>query len=134
MSWNLGNTQTWAIDEDSVNEIGCIHTSQGLEFDYVGVILGNDIRYEDGKIVTDFTQRARTDQSLRGIVGLSRENPQEASAIADEIIKNTYRTLMTRGMKGCYIYCEDMRLQAYFKEKLDRLNSFKLNSNEKITI
>ena len=134
MSWNLGNTQTWAIDEDSVNEIGCIHTSQGLEFDYVGVILGNDIRYEDGKIVTDFTQRARTDQSLRGIVGLSRENPQEALNIADEIIKNTYRTLMTRGMKGCYIYCEDMRLQAYFKEKLDRLNSFRLNSNEKIII
>ena len=134
MSWNLGNTQTWAIDEDSVNEIGCIHTSQGLEFDYVGVILGNDIRYEDGKIVTDFTQRARTDQSLRGIVGLSRENPQEALNIADEIIKNTYRTLMTRGMKGCYIYCEDMRLQAYFKEKLDRLNSFRLKSNEKISI
>ena len=134
MSWNLGNTSTWAIDEDSVNEIGCIHTSQGLEFDYVGVILGNDIRYEDGKIVTDFTQRARTDQSLRGIVGLSRENPQEALDIADEIIKNTYRTLMTRGMKGCYIYCEDMRLQAYFKEKLDRLNSFRLSSKEKITI
>ena len=84
--------------------------------------------------MTDFTQRARTDQSLRGIVGLSRENPQEALDIADEIIKNTYRTLMTRGMKGCYIYCEDMRLQAYFKEKLDRLNSFRLSSKEKITI
>ena len=39
MSWNLGNTSTFAIDENSVNEIGCIHTSQGLEFDYVGVLL-----------------------------------------------------------------------------------------------
>ena len=53
MSWNLGNSQTWAIDPMSVNEVGCIHTCQGLEFDYVGVIIGDDIRYEDGEIVTD---------------------------------------------------------------------------------
>ena len=43
MSWNLGNTSTWAIDEDSVQEAGCIHTCQGLEFDYVGVIIGNEL-------------------------------------------------------------------------------------------
>ncbi len=67
MSWNLGNTTTYAIDETSVNEIGCIHTSQGLEFDYVGVIIGDDMRYENGRIVTDFTKRAKTDQSLKGI-------------------------------------------------------------------
>ena len=40
MSWNLGNTSTWAIDQESVNEVGCIYTSQGLEFEYVGVIIG----------------------------------------------------------------------------------------------
>ena len=119
MSWNLGNTNTWAIDETSVNEVGCIHTSQGLEFDYVGVIIGNDLRYEDGHIVTDFNARARTDQSLKGIKKLYNKNPEEALKTADEIIKNTYRTLMTRGMKGCYIYCEDMALQAYFKERLN---------------
>lgn len=120
MSWNLGNTITWAIDETSVNEVGCIHTSQGLEFDYVGVIIGNDMRFEDGHIVTDFNARAKTDQSLKGIKKLYDENPEEALRIADEIIKNTYRTLMTRGMKGCYIYCEDMMLQAYFKERLEK--------------
>ena len=54
ISWNLKNTNTFAIDENSVNEAGCIHTSQGLEFEYVGVIIGDDMRYEDGKIVTDF--------------------------------------------------------------------------------
>ena len=43
MSWNLNNSTTWAIDSDSVNEIGCIHTAQGLEFDYVGVIIGKDL-------------------------------------------------------------------------------------------
>ena len=118
MSWNLGNSLTFAIDEDSVNEVGCIHTSQGLEFDYAGVIIGDDMRYENGHIVTDFTKRAKTDQSLKGIKKLYKENPEFALKEADEIIKNTYRTLMTRGMKGCYIYCTDKNLANYLKESL----------------
>lgn len=118
MSWNLGNSQTYAVDQTSVNEIGCIHTSQGLEFDYVGVIIGSDMRYKDEKIVTDFTKRARTDQSLKGIKKMYKENPLEAEKAADEIIKNTYRTLMTRGMKGCYVYCEDEGLRNYLKERI----------------
>lgn len=115
MSWNLGNTSTWAIDEKSVQEIGCVHTSQGLEFDYVGVILGEDIRYENGKIITDFNKRAKTDRSLFGIKKLYNENPEKALELSEEIIKNTYKTLMSRGMKGCYIYCVDENLQQYFK-------------------
>ena len=118
MSWNLGNTSTFAIDESSVNEIGCIHTSQGLEFDYAGVIIGDDMRYENGHIVTDFTKRASTDQSLKGIKKLYKEQPEFALKEADEIIKNTYRTLMTRGMKGCYVYCTDKNLAEYLKERL----------------
>ncbi len=118
MSWNLGNTTTFAIDDSSVNEIGCIHTSQGLEFDYVGVIIGDDMRYEDGHIVTDFTKRAKTDQSLKGIKALYKQDPQNALKEADEIIKNTYRTLMTRGMKGCYVYCTDKNLANYLRECL----------------
>lgn len=122
MSWNLGNSQTWAIDPNSVNEVGCIHTCQGLEFDYVGVIIGNDLRYEDNKIVTDVTERAKTDQSIKGINKLSKENPGQANKIADEIIKNTYRTLMTRGQKGCYIYCTDNKLSEYLKKRLNQKN------------
>ena len=118
MSWNLANSQTWAIDPMSVNEVGCIHTCQGLEFDYVGVIIGDDIRYEDGKIITDYTKRAKTDQSLKGINKIAKEQGQEvANEIADKIIKNTYRTLMTRGMKGCYVYCMNVDLQNYLKRK-----------------
>ena len=120
MSWNLGNSSTYAIDDTSVNEVGCIHTSQGLEFDYVGVIIGNDLRYRDGKVITDFTKRARTDQSLKGIRKMYKENLAEAEKVADEIIKNTYRTLMTRGMKGCYVYCEDKELSNYLKERLKK--------------
>lgn len=117
MSWNLGSSSTWAIDSESVNEIGCIHTCQGLEFDYVGVIIGEDLRYDDG-IITDFTKRARTDQSLKGLKGLYKKNKEEALKIADRIIKNTYRTLLTRGQKGCYIYCVDKGLQEYLKSRL----------------
>ena len=120
MSWNLGNSQTWAIDSMSVNEIGCIHTCQGLEFDYVGVIIGDDIRYEDGQIITDYKKRASTDQSLKGINKIASEYGQDvANKIADRIIKNTYRTLMTRGMKGCYVYCTDKNLQSYLKNKIN---------------
>lgn len=118
ISWNLGNTSTWAIDSNSVNEAGCIHTCQGLEFDYVGVIIGDDLRYENGHIITDYTKRAKTDQSLKGINKIAKEQGQNiANKMADKIIKNTYRTLMTRGMKGCYVYCTDKGLQEYLKNK-----------------
>ena len=121
MSWNLGSSSTWAIDPESVNEIGCIHTCQGLEFDYCGVIIGDDLRYEDG-IVTDYTKRAKTDQSIKGLKKLLKEDKDDALKQADAIIKNTYRTLMTRGQKGCYIYCTDKKLSAYLKERLGEID------------
>lgn len=114
----MDNGKAFAIDENSVNEAGCIHTTQGLEFDYVGVIIGDDLRYEDGKIITDFEKRASTDQSIKGIKKLYKENKEEALQRADEIIKNTYRTLMTRGMKGCYVYCTDTNLRNYLKNRV----------------
>ncbi|MFQ6860980.1 MAG: DNA/RNA helicase domain-containing protein [Beduini sp.] len=118
MSWNLGNSSTWAIDKESVNEIGCIHTCQGLEFDYIGIIIGKDLQYDGEKVVTDFFQRAKTDQSIKGLKKLYKENREEALMIAEQIIKNTYRTLLTRGQKGCYIYCVDENLNNYLKARL----------------
>ncbi|MFD2209501.1 DNA/RNA helicase domain-containing protein [Virgibacillus halophilus] len=120
MSWNLDNTSTWAIDNESIHEAGCIHTCQGLEFDYVGVIIGDDLRYENGKVITDYSKRAKSDQSLKGIKKMMKENPVEAQEIADSIIRNTYRTLMTRGQKGCYIYCTDKGMGEYFRNRLKR--------------
>ena len=122
MSWNLNGGEPFAVSDTSVNEIGCIHTSQGLEFDYVGVIIGDDIRYSNGKVVTDYTKRASTDQSIKGLKKLDKENPEEAKKRADEIIRNTYRTLLTRGMKGCYIYCVDPELEKYLKDRLAASN------------
>lgn len=120
ISWNLDDGEAFAISENSVNEAGCIHTTQGLEFDYVGVIIGDDMRYENGHVITDFTKRAKTDQSLKGIKKMYDENPDEALKRADEIIKNTYRTLMTRGMKGCYIYCTDPGMREYVRKRLEK--------------
>jgi len=115
--WNFSNTNTWAIDNDSFNQVGCIHTSQGLEFDYVGVIIGRDLRYESGKVITDFRKRSKDDKSLNGLKG---DKSQEAAAKMDRIIRNTYRTLMTRGQKGCYIYCEDEELSRYMKKRISQ--------------
>ena len=112
--WNFGSTSTWAIDVDSFDQVGCIHTSQGLEFDYVGVIIGKDLRFENNKVITDYTKRAKTDTSLKGIK--SSRNYK----LADEIIRNTYRTLLSRGQKGCYIYCEDKELLKYMARLLNK--------------
>lgn len=114
--WNFSSTSTWAIDEDSFDQVGCIHTSQGLEFDFVGVILGKDIRYENGRIITDLTKRAKSDQSLKGLK--QNQDPQ----LVDRIIRNTYKTLMTRGQKGCYIYCEDESLREYLRTRISIAN------------
>ncbi len=117
--WNLNqHGQAWIIHPNSVSEVGCIHTCQGLELEYVGVIIGPDLVVRNGKIITDGTKRATTDRSLWGITQQIRNGEPQAKAMADMIIKNTYRTLMTRGMKGCYIYCTDLETQEYFKNWL----------------
>jgi DUF2075 family protein len=120
--WNLESRgSAWLIDPDSIDDIGCIHTSQGLELDYVGVIIGGDFRVVDGELITDPSGRASTDVSLHGYKKEFKENPELATRKADQIIRNTYRTLMTRGMKGCYIYCTDSEVAEYFQKCLDRL-------------
>ena len=120
ISWNLDGGEAFAISPTSINEAGCIHTTQGLEFEYVGVIIGDDLRYENGHLVTDYTKRAGTDQSIRGLKKMEEEDPERARNLSDEIIKNTYRTLMTRGMKGCYVYATDPGLREYLKKRSEK--------------
>ena len=120
MKWNLNATsQTWIIEPNSVNEVGCIHTCQGLEVDYVGVIVGEDLTVVDGELATKPERRAKSDKSLKGFKKAFKESPIEAELKADEIIRNTYRTLMTRGMKGCYVYFVDSATRDYFRGLLD---------------
>jgi DUF2075 family protein len=119
MRWNLSSDGSlWIISKESVNEVGCIHTCQGLEVDYIGVIIGPDLLMKDGKLLTNPHARASSDKSVFGYKKLLKESPEETKAKLDLIIKNTYRTLMTRGMKGCYIYCVDQDLGHYFQSRL----------------
>ena len=117
--WNLDNDGSlWIVTPGSVEQVGCIHTCQGLELDYVGVIIGPDLVYRNGRIVVDATKRASSDQSVKGLKKMLKDDPKRARALADTIVKNTYRTLMTRGMKGCYVYCTDAPLAAYLRSRL----------------
>jgi DUF2075 family protein len=114
--WNLSEDGSlWIVKPDSVREVGCIHTCQGLELDYVGVIIGPDLVVRDGKVVTDAAKRSRGDSSIKGYIGMLATAPAAAREKADLIIKNTYRTLMTRGTKGCYVYSTDPETNLYLQ-------------------
>ncbi len=118
--WNLGQDgNLWIISPDSVNEVGCIHTCQGLEVDYIGVIVGPDLIVRNGKVQTDAGARSTQDQSVKGWKTAAKTDPEATLARVDLIIKNTYRTLMTRGMKGCYVYCTDQETRAYFRAAIE---------------
>jgi DUF2075 family protein len=119
--WNLKqNSTVWIISPNSVEEVGCIHTCQGLEVDYVGVIVGDDLKVVNGELVTDPSARAKTDKSLAGYIKDRKVNPAEADLKADELIRNTYRTLMTRGMKGCYVYFTNEETRKYFEDRMPK--------------
>ncbi|MBW8823834.1 MAG: DUF2075 domain-containing protein [Xanthomonadales bacterium] len=117
--WNLGSDGSlWITAPDSVEQIGCIHTCQGLELDYVGVIIGPDLIVRDGTLVSVPEGRSSMDRSIRGWKSMLRQDREGTLQRVDRIIRNTYRTLMTRGMKGCYIHCTDAGTQEYFRERL----------------
>ena len=110
--WNF-TTDRFASDPDSFEQVGCIHSTQGLEFDYVGVIIGLDMQYVDGHVITDYTQRyLKRDKTIQKV------KTDADRALADRIIRNTYKTLLSRGQKGCYVYCQDEKLGKYIKERL----------------
>lgn len=112
--WNLANDDHWAVNPNSFEEIGCIHTCQGMEFDYVGVFIGKDLYYKDGHVQTNRNSISKDDKTS-GIRLKSTSNEE-----ADKLIRRTYKVLLTRGIKGCYIYCEDEALRNYLKEKLNK--------------
>jgi len=117
--WNLDKDGSlWIVTPGSVDQVGCIHTCQGLELDVVGVIIGPDLAFRDGRIVVDASKRASSDQSVRGLRQMSRDKPTEAAVLAERIVQNTYRTLMSRGMKGCYVYCVDAALAEHLRSRL----------------
>ena len=117
--WNLSvDGSLWIMQPGSLEQIGCIHTCQGLELSYVGVIIGDDLIVRDGNVLVDPSARSKMDASIKGYKTLLKNDPEAARKKIRYLIKNTYKTLMTRGMKGCYIYCTDEETREYFKSFL----------------
>ena len=98
----------WAYNPLGIEQVGCIYTAQGFEFDYAGVIIGGDLKYDpvSRQIFTD--KSACKDPVLR-------QNRQEATMTFDDYVRNIYRVLMSRGMKGCYVYAVEEHLSKYLK-------------------
>ncbi|ASP28476.1 ATP/GTP binding protein [Spiroplasma corruscae] len=115
--WNFKNDNYWIINPDSINQVGCIHTCQGLELEYCGVIIGDDLYY-DNIVKSNFFARAKSDKSLLGLKKMWKEDKIKAEETADTLIKNAYKVLLTRGLKGTYIYCTDKKLSNFFKSKI----------------
>ena len=100
----------WAYKPEGIKQVGCIYTVQGFEFDYIGVIVGPDLKYdkENDCLVSDIS--GTKDQMLKR----SKDN-------FDQYVKNIYRVLMSRGMKGCYVYFVDKDVEKYFRSKIKSL-------------
>ncbi|WP_281951301.1 DNA/RNA helicase domain-containing protein [Nitrosophilus kaiyonis] len=111
--WNLHEQNDWkkqfkwSIDTQQQNNVGCIHTVQGMEMEYVGVIIGKDLYFKENMIKTDSKARASDDRTIKGCTDDEKK---------DQIIRNTYRVLLSRGLKGCYVYCMDKNLTHYLKK------------------
>ena len=101
----------WAYKPLGIEQVGCIYTAQGFEFSYAGVIIGPDLKYDitTRKVITD--RNACKDPVLRRSV-------KEANMTFDDYVRNIYRVLMSRGMKGCFLYICDENLRNYMKQLL----------------
>lgn len=84
----------WASDPNGINQVGCVYTARGFEFDYVGVIFCRDLAYDAG---------------WRGSRKISHDSVVKKSPEVEfvDLVKQTYRILLSREMKGCYVYFED---------------------------
>lgn len=108
--WNSQPTD-WINSENSINEIGSIHTTQGLDLNYTGLIIGNEIKYDDinHRIIVD-----RKDYyDAKGKAGTTDEELLE-------YILHIYQTMCTRGMRGTYLYVCDSKLKDYLSKYIDK--------------
>jgi uncharacterized protein len=98
----------WAYRTEGIKQVGCIYTAQGFEFDYVGVIIGDDLclNQTSGKLCAEIS--ATKDPMLK-------RSPEGF----EKHVKNIYRTLFTRGMKGCYVYFTNKQTERYFMERME---------------
>jgi DUF2075 family protein len=100
----------WASDRRGINQVGCIYTAQGFEFDYVGVIFGTDLRWDPASTSWVADPGASHDSIVK------RAKGDEFA----ELVKRTYRVLLTRGIRGCYVHFEDVTTAYQFRRRMVR--------------
>jgi uncharacterized protein len=97
----------WATDPNGFGQVGCVYTAQGFEYEWSGVIIGPDLLARGGRLVTD--RSAFKDPNFRSRRTVSDDE-------ADRLIRNTYKVLMTRGMRGTVLYPVDPETRAFLSE------------------
>ena len=98
----------WANDPNGINQVGCVYTAQGFEFDYAGVVIGKDLRY------------SFENQGWEGHREESCDLPVKRSKDKFlELIKNTYRVLLSRAHKGCYVCFLDKETEKFFRSRME---------------
>lgn len=119
MRWNLKDDgMLWLLNPESINEVGCIHTCQGLELDHIGVIIGNDFIVRDNEVIIRPEAHPGSDKALQSWKDIIASDPINGKLRVESVIKNTYRTLMSRGSESCHLYCTDKETREYFKKLL----------------
>lgn len=110
-TWNTTN-KDWINQSNSVNEIGCIYTTQGYDLNYAGIIIGKDLGYdkETGKLII----RRSEYRDMNGKRGINDDELYE-------FILNVYKTICTRGMRGTFIYACDPDLRDYLSKFIDKI-------------
>jgi DUF2075 family protein len=101
----------WASESGGINQVGCVYTAQGFEFDYVGVIWGKDLVYRPGRGWVGQSEFSEDSVVKRG----AKSNPEEFL----KLVKHTYRVLLTRGLKGCFIYIEDEQTRNFVMSRIE---------------
>jgi DUF2075 family protein len=98
----------WAYDPAGIDQVGCVYTAQGFEFDYVGVIFGPDLVYDPKA------------GAWNGVPGRSADRMvKRAKTGFADLVKNTYRVLLSRGMKGCYVHFMDENTKNFFRSRME---------------
>ena len=110
MPWEKKNKfWEWATEKEGMEQMGTVYTAQGFEFDYIGVIIAPDLKYNFDKQAWE----GHPEESYDNVVKRSKDK-------FTDLVKNTYRVLLSRGMKGCYVYFMDKDTEKYFKSRIEK--------------
>ena len=110
----------WILKGDP-REIGCIHTSQGYDLNYVGVLFSPEINYEPDKGIVIYPKKIKDTSSIgNAFKGLTAEEKAQREQQLKDYIVNAYKVMMTRGIKGCYVYAENPGLKRYLSQFFKR--------------